>query len=165
VFGPEDHLTNRFARLMSLMPFYPVIASRTRFQPVYVRDLAQAIAAAALDPKTHGGKTYEIAGPEIFTMRGLSEAIARHAGLSPEFVDMPDFAANFLSWFGFLPGAPLTRDQWIMLQRDNIAAKKSKGLAAFGIEPTPLGAVAPDWLVRFRRGGRFAVRRDTTSAD
>jgi uncharacterized protein YbjT (DUF2867 family) len=164
VFGPEDQLTNRFATLMSLLPAYPVIAPRTRFQPVYVRDLARAIAAAALDPAAHAGKTYEIAGPEVMTMRQLTEAIARASGLSPALVDLPDFAAEALSYLGFLPGAPLTRDQWRMLGQDNVAAKKSAGLAAFGITPTPLAAVAGDWLGRFREGGRFAARRQASSA-
>ena len=158
VFGPEDRLTNRFATLMSRLPVYPVIAPSTRFQPVYVRDLAKAIVAAALDPKAHAGKTYEIAGPEVMTMRQLSERIAEIAGLSPTMVDMPDIAANGLSYLGFLPGAPLTRDQWLMLQKDNVAAKKSAGLSAFGIEPAPLAAEAPEWLARFREGGRFAAR-------
>jgi NADH dehydrogenase len=161
VFGPEDQLTNRFASLMALLPAYPVIAPNTRFQPVYVRDLARAIAAAALDPKPHAGKTYEIAGPEVMTMRQLAERIAAMSGQSPALIDLPDFAAEALSYFGFLPGAPITRDQWLMLQGDNVAAKKSKGLEAFGIKPTPLAAVAPDWLARFREGGRFAARRET----
>ena len=104
----------------------------TRFQPVYVRDLAQAIAASALDPARHGGKTYEIAGPQVMTMRELNAAIAKAAGQSPDLVDVPDFAADLMSRFGFLPGAPLTRDQWIMLQDDNVAAPKSTGLKAFG---------------------------------
>jgi NADH dehydrogenase len=73
---------------------------------------------------------------------------------------MPDIAANALSHLGFLPGAPLTHDQWLMLQTDNVAGKKAGGLAAFGIEPTPLEAVAPEWLARFREGGRFAARRE-----
>jgi len=163
VFGPEDQFTNRFARLMTLLPFYPVIAPNTRFQPVYVHDLAEAIAAAAMDPGRHAGKTYEIGGPEVMTMRELSAAIARHSGQHPEFVDLPDFAANMISYFGFLPGAPLTRDQWRMLQHDNVCAKKARGLDAFGITPTPLAAVAPDWLARFRHGGRFAARREYSS--
>ncbi len=163
VFGPEDQLTNRFASLMSLLPAYPVIAPKTRFQPVYVRDLAQAIAAAALDPQAHGGKTYEIAGPEVVTMRQLTEVIAEASGQSPMLFDLPDFAANAISYLGFLPGAPLTRDQWLLLQRDNVAAKKSRGLEAFGITPTPMAAVAPDWLARFRHGGRFAARREYSS--
>ena len=162
VFGPEDQLTNRFATLMSRLPIYPVIAPRTRFQPVYVRDLARAIAAAALDPKTHAGKTYDIAGPEVMTMRQLTQSIAEMSGQSPTLIDMPDFAADALSYLGFLPGAPLTRDQWLMLQRDNVAAKKTNGLFAFGITPTPLTAVAPEWLARFRQGGRFAARRETS---
>ena len=164
VFGPEDQLTNRFATLMSRLPVYPVIAPRTRFQPVYVRDLAKAIAAAALDPKAHAGKTYDIAGPEVLTMRQLTERIGALSGQSPTLVDLPDFAAGGLAHLGFLPGAPLTRDQWLMLQQDNVAAPKAKGLEAFGIAPTPLAAVAPEWLGRFREGGRFAARRETRSA-
>jgi len=162
-FGPEDQLTNRFASLMGLLPIYPVIAPGTRFQPVYVRDLGRAIVAAALDPAKHGGKTYEIAGPEVLTMWQLTEYVAEASGQSPMLVDLPDFAANAISYLGFLPGAPLTHDQWLMLQRDNVAAKKSAGLQAFGIKPTPLAAVAPDWLARFRHGGRFAARRQTSS--
>ncbi len=163
VFGPEDQLTNRFAKLMSLLPIYPVMAPKTRFQPVYVRDLAQAIAAAALKPGHHAGKTYEIGGPEVMTMRRLSEYIAVASGQSPHLIDMPDFAANALSYLGFLPGAPLTRDQWRMLQQDNVAPKKTMGLYAFGITPTPLAAVAEEWLARFRHGGRFAARHEYSS--
>jgi NADH dehydrogenase len=158
VFGPEDQLTNRFATLMSLLPVYPVIAPGTRFQPVYVRDLAQAISAAALDLATHAGKTYELAGPQVMTMRQLTEFIAEASGQSPALIDLPDFAANALSYLGALPGAPLTRDQWLLLQRDNVAANKAPGLAAFGITPTPLAAVANEWLARYREGGRFAAR-------
>jgi len=163
VFGPEDRLTNRFASLMSRLPIYPVIAPNTRFQPVYVRDLARAIADAALDPSRHATKTYEVAGPQVMTMRQLTEAVAAMSGQSPMLVDLPDFAANALSYLGFLPGAPLTRDQWLMLQRDNVAANKTAGLYAFGITPTPLAAVADEWLARFRRGGRFAARREYSS--
>jgi len=110
VFGPEDQLTNRFASLAQL-PLLPVIAPNTRFQPVYVRDLAQAIAASALDPATHGGQTYEIGGPQVMTMRQLNAAIAKEAGQSPGMIDVPNFAADLMSRFGFLPGSPLTRDQ------------------------------------------------------
>ena len=69
---------------------------------------------------------------------------------------MPNFAADLMSRFGFLPMAPLTRDQWISLQSDNVVAPDAKGLAAFGIDPVPLAAAAPEWLGRFREGGRFA---------
>lgn len=164
VFGPEDQLTNRFARLMALLPVYPVIAPDTKFQPVYVRDLAKAIADAALDPARHGGKTYDIAGPEVMTMRELTARIGKLSSQRRELVDMPAFASSALARMGFLPGAPLTWDQWLMLQQDNVAAAKSKGLAAFGITPTPLDAVAGEWLGRFREGGRFAARASSTNA-
>ena len=158
VFGPEDQLTNRFANLLALLPFYPVIAPATRFQPVYVRDLGKAIALAALDPATHGGKTYEIGGPDVLTMRELTAQIAALACQRTELVDMPDFAAAGLARLGFLPGAPLTWDQWLMLRQDNVCAKKSRGLDDFRIEPTPIDAVAGEWLGRFREGGRFSTR-------
>ena len=164
VFGPEDDLTNRFARLLALLPFYPVIAPETKFQPVYVRDLGQAIAVAALDPSKHRGKTYEIGGPDVLTMRELTAEIGRLAGHDRELISMPDFASAGLARLGFLPGAPLTWDQWLMLQRDNVAAKKSSGLAAFGIDSTPLDAVGGEWLGRFREGGRFAIRKTPMSA-
>lgn len=157
VFGPEDQLTNRFAGLLAMLPLYPVIAPKTRFQPVYVRDLAQAIAAAVLDPAQHRAKTYEIGGPQVMTMRELTAAIAAAAGQNTELVDMPDFVASLVSRFGFLPGAPLTRDQWISLQSDNVVGDDKSGLAAFAIDPVALAAVAPDWLGRFREGGRFAA--------
>ena len=157
VFGPEDEFTNRFAS-MARFPLLPVVAPKTRFQPVFVRDLGRAIAAAALDPKTHGGKTYELAGPEIMTMRDLNETVARMAGHDPHLVDVPDFVAGGMAFFGFLPGAPLTRDQWLMLQKDNVADGGATGFKAFGITPTPLAAVAPEWLGRYKTGGRFAPR-------
>jgi NADH dehydrogenase len=90
------------------------------------------------------------------TMREMNAAIAKAAGQSPDLVNVPNFAAELMALFGFLPGAPLTRDQWTMLQKDNVAAPKTKGLSAFGITPTPLASVAPEWLGRFRKGGRFA---------
>ena len=163
VFGPEDELTNRFAG-MAQLPFMPVIAAGRKFQPVYVRDLAQAIAEAALDPARHGGKSYDIGGPQTMSMRELHAAILQASGQQAEVVEMPDFVAGMIARFGWLPGAPLTRDQWLMLQQDNLPAAGSQGLEAFGIDPTPLGAVAPEWLGRFHKGGRFAARRINLTA-
>jgi NADH dehydrogenase len=158
VFGPEDEFTNRFAS-MARFPVLPVIAPRTRFQPVFARDLGRAISAAALDPKAHGGKTYELAGPEVMTMRDLNEEVARMAGHNPEILDLPNFIASGIALFSaFIPGLPLTRDQWIMLQKDNVASGDAPGFKAFGMTPTPLAAVAPDWLGRYKSGGRFAPR-------
>jgi uncharacterized protein YbjT (DUF2867 family) len=158
VFGPEDNLTNRFAA-MARLPFLPVIAAARKFQPVYVRDVAQAISAATLEPQVHSGKTNEIAGPQVLTMAELNQAIVELSGQDTEIVPVPDVFGNLLSRFGWMPGAPLTRDQWLMLQRDNVAAEDAPGLEAFGIVPTPLAAVAWEWLDRFRTGGKFSSRR------
>jgi NADH dehydrogenase len=157
VFGPEDQLTNRFATMANL-PFLPVIAAKRNFQPVYVRDLAKAIAMAALDPKRFGGQTYEIAGPQRMSMVELHRAILEITGQKPEITPVPDLFASAFSYLGWLPGAPLTRDQWLMLGRDNIASGELPGIEAFGIKPAPLGAVGQEWLGRFQ-GNRFAGRR------
>lgn len=156
LFGPEDDFTNRFARLAQF-PILPIVAPRTRLQPLHVRDLGNAVAMAALEPKRFGGKTFELGGPEAMTMRQLVERIAALAGQSPSIVELPDFAAAAIAAFGFLPGAPLTRDQWLMLQKDNVPAARAKGIDPFGIAPTALSA-AGEWLSRFRKGGRFAPR-------
>jgi len=163
VFGPEDALTNRFAG-MARLPVLPVIAAKRNFQPVYVRDLAQAIAGAALSPQTYGGKAYEIGGPQAMSMIELHRAVLDLTGQKPELVELPDLFGDLLSRLGFLPGAPLTRDQWLMLQRDNVPAKGSPGLEAFGIRPTPLAAVGYEWLGRFHRGGKLAGRRINLTA-
>jgi uncharacterized protein YbjT (DUF2867 family) len=158
VFGPEDELTNRFAGMASL-PVLPVIAAQRNFQPVFVRDLGKAIAMAALDPQRFGGKTFEIGGPQALSMLELHRAILEITGQTPEITPLPDFVGNLLSRFGFLPGAPLTRDQWLMLQRDNVPSGSHPGLEAFGIEPTPLASVGYEWLGRYHKGGKFGGRR------
>ena len=163
VFGPEDDLTNRFAGLARL-PFLPVIAAQRNFQPVYVRDLGNAIAMAALQPQEFGGKTYEIGGPQVMSMVELHQAILEITQQKPEIVHVPDVFASLMSRFGWLPGAPFTRDQWMMLQRDNVPSGELPGLEAFSIAPTPLAAVAYEWLGRFNRGGKFAGRRINLTA-
>jgi len=163
VFGPEDQLTNRFAA-MARLPFLPVIAARRNFQPVYVRDLAKAIAMAALDPQRFGGQTYEVGGPQVMSMVELHRAILEITGQQTEIVALPDLFASLLSKLGWLPGAPLTRDQWLMLQRDNLPSGGYPGLEAFGFRPTQLAAVAYEWLGRFQKGGKFAGRRINLTA-
>jgi len=158
VFGPEDELTNRFANMANL-PFLPVLAAKRSFQPVYVRDLGQAIGKAALEPLAHGGKVYEIGGPQVMSMVELHRVVLELTGQESDVVELPDAVGNWLSKFGWLPGAPLTRDQWLMLQRDNVPARGAPGLEAFGIRPTPLAAVGHEWLGRFHSGGKFAGRR------
>jgi uncharacterized protein YbjT (DUF2867 family) len=155
VFGREDQFTNRFAGLIRLLPVVPVIGARTRFQPVYVGDVAKAVAAALATP---GGQTLELGGPDIFSMLELNKWIARAIGRHPNFIEVPDIAAKLLAKStGWLPGAPISSDQLKMLGSDNIVTGID-GLAHYGIIPTPIDAVGPDWLTLFRKNGRFGTR-------
>lgn len=155
IFGQEDQFLNRFAQLIRLAPVVPVIGGATKFQPAYVVDVARAIAAAALDPDTHGGATYELGGPEVLSMEAINRWIATATGRSKAFVPVPDGIASLLA---LLPGGPITRDQLKMLATDNVVGAGAQGFAAFGIAPAPMAAVAQSWLVPYRRHGRFAGR-------
>jgi NADH dehydrogenase len=93
------------------------------------------------------------------TMVELIQAIVELSGQHSDVVPLPDLFGSLLSKVGWLPGAPLTRDQWLMLQRDNVPSGDLPGLEAFGIKPMPLAAVAYEWLDRFRKGGKLAGRK------
>lgn len=157
VFGPEDQFVNRFAGMIAGAPLVPVLRSAARFQPVYVGDVARAIVASIREPARHSGKIYELGGPDVLSMGALVRWIAQAIGRQPTIVDLPDAIGGLIAMMGFLPGAPITPDQWRMLRTDNVVADDAAGLAAFGIEPTPLATVAPTWLVRYRRHGRFTA--------
>lgn len=158
VFGPEDQFTNRFAAMARMIPvMLPVIAPETRFQPVYVADVAQAVAQAAMDPAGHRGTTYELGGPQTLSMMEINRFLLDAIGMSgKQTIAVPDMIARTMAKFGWLPGAPLSWDQWLSLQSDNVAAEGAKGFEAFGIAPRPLAALAENWLVQYRTHGRFA---------
>ena len=159
-FGQEDHFINRFAAMARLLPVVPVIRGGWRLQPVHVADVGRAIALAAVDPRSHGGKTYELGGPQVLTMLELNRWIAEATGRgSKPIVPIPDPVAGFLARAaGWLPGAPVTGDQWLMMQRDNVVSDGAAGFEAFGISPSPLAAIAEGWLTAYRRSGRFAAK-------
>lgn len=155
LFGREDRFINRFATMMRLSPVIPVIAPKAKFQPVYVGDAADAV-VAALAPGA-AGKTFELGGPEVLTMAALQRRVADATGRTPLFVDIPDAVASALaSGLGWAPGAPITKDQWLMLQTDNVVAAGASGLTQLGVTPTALADVTEGWLVQYRRHGRFA---------
>lgn len=154
LFGREDQFVNRFAGMIANMPVaVPVLRGEAKFQPVYVADVAQAIVKALIDPARLSGQTYSLGGPDVITMAGLFKWIGGAIGRDVAFVALPDAIGRLLP---FLPFAPITRDQWLMLEQDNVVPAGASGFAAFGITPTPLASVAPAWLVRFRKSGRFA---------
>lgn len=159
VFGQDDQFTNRFAGMIRMMPIVPVIGAQTKFQPVYVRDVAMAVCAAATAPHEHGGQLYEIGGPDRISMIDLNRWIAEQTGRERGFFEVPDMLGQTIAMAGnFLPGAPITLDQFRMLAKDNVVSTEENGLVALGVEPTPLATVAPDWLIQYRRHGRFGTQ-------
>ena len=159
LFGREDNFVNRFAGLARLAPVLPVISGGTKFQPVYAADVGRVVAAAALDPSRHRGEAYELGGPQVLTMRELIEYVGEATGHVRPLVDIPDPVGRLLARStGWLPGAPITWDQWLMLRRDNVVSPGAQGMEAFGLPGTPLAAVAEGWLTAYRRHGRFAAK-------
>jgi uncharacterized protein YbjT (DUF2867 family) len=157
VFGPEDDFFNRFAALARFLPALPLIGGgHTRFQPVYVGDVADAV-LAALEHKGAAGRVFELGGPRVYSFRELMEILLREIRRRRALINLPfalaKFEAFFLEW---LPRPPLTRDQVRLLERDNVVTPGLPGLVDLGIVPTALELILPTYLDRFRRGGRFA---------
>lgn len=158
VFGPEDGFLNRFAAMARMAPVMPVIEGDSRFQPVWVVDVARAAALAAQDPARFGGKVFELGGPTVYSFRDILAFVLSETQRSRPMLEVPGFAARLMATAGdILPGMPMTSDQLAMLGRDNVVGEGVAGLAAFGIEPTPMEAIAPAYLERYRRFGRFAA--------
>jgi NADH dehydrogenase len=156
VFGPEDNFFNRFAALTRVTPALPLIGGgTTKFQPVYVGDVAAAV-DAVLSREDSAGKTYDIAGPAVFTLRQLFEMILRETGRKRALISLPFGLASLKAFFlEFAPNPLLTRDQVRMLHHDAVAAPGNPGLIELGITPKALELVLPSYLDRYRRGGRL----------
>ena len=163
MFGPEDHFFNRFAGLARVMPALPLIGGgRTRFQPVFVGDVARAI-ADSVEGGTRPGTTYELGGPEIRTFRECLELMLREIDRKRLLVPLPfpvaSLAAHILQ---LLPKPLLTVDQVRLLRVDNVvseaAVREGRGFEALGIDPTSLAAMLPSYLGRFRPSGQFERR-------
>jgi NADH dehydrogenase len=161
VFGPEDQFTNRFAALAQMSPALPLIGGgATKLQPVYVGDVATAV-ADAVDGKTKAGATYELGGPEVLTLREIIETILEIAERKPMLISLPFGLAKLQATFlQFAPGAlKLTPDQVALLRSDNVVSDAAKAdgltLEGLGITPDSLEAIAPQYLWRFRATGQF----------
>lgn len=159
LFGPDDTFINRFAGLIAMLPAMPVFGPAAKLQPAFVGDAAVAAANALADPGQHGGKTYELCGPEVLTMLELNQRIAAAQGRQRWFIELPDaLSSAFATLTGWAPGAPLTSDQWQLLQAGNAASGKLPGLGALGVTAHPLGLYLDRWMVRFRKHGRFGEK-------
>ena len=152
VFGPEDQFFNRFAAMARISPVMPVIYGQTRFQPVYVGDVTDAVMAAIARPDA-AGVIYELAGPKVWSFRALIEWILVQTGRRRMLLELPPKLAQLQARvLEKLPGKLLTTDQLILLARDNVATTLP-GLAELGVTPTPVEQVVPLYLRRFRPGG------------
>lgn len=161
VFGPEDSFFNKFAWLARMLPALPLIGGgRTRFQPVFVGDVAGAIARCVQDPGTRG-RTYELGGPNIYTFRELMEIMLREIGRRRLLVPVPFFLASAKAFFLQIPSIVLpvdpilTMDQVTLLRSDNVVSEGALGLRDLGIAPDSVEAVIPSYLWRYRARGQF----------
>jgi NADH dehydrogenase len=151
VVGPEDNFFQRFARMNLLAPALPLIGGgTTKFQPLLVTDLTQAIFNVATS-ETAQGKTYELAGPETYTLRQLFELIGSTTKRCVCLLPLPSCVAGFIgSICDLLPLPPLvTKDQVRMLKTDSVVSDGAEGFAALGVTPTPITEELPTYLSRF----------------
>ena len=163
VFGAGDSFLNRFAAMASMSPALPLIGGGgTRFQPVHVGDVAQAIVRAVERPDA-AGRTFELGGPEIMTFEEVLKLVLRETRRRDGLIPLPFFAARAIgslaqvsSVVGIAP--VLTHDQVVLLEADNVVSDGAEGLTELGIEPTGIEAIAPSYLWRYRRGGQFSER-------
>jgi uncharacterized protein YbjT (DUF2867 family) len=163
VFGPEDKFFNRFAAMALISPVLPLIGGgHTKFQPVYVGDVADAIMAAATRVDAQG-TLYELGGPATYSFRELMELLLAEMGVKRLLVPLPWGLARFQAAIAeFIPGKPLTRDQVELLKHDNVASGTAPGLADLGVSPTAAEVILPTFLDRFRKGGRLGQQQGRT---
>jgi NADH dehydrogenase len=157
VFGPEDQFFNRFAGLIRFVPLvFPLYGGgKTRFQPVYVGDIATAV-ADVLEQPTTAGKTFEFAGPEVMTLREVLELVLRETQRRRALISVPLSLGRLQgAVLQFLPGKLLTRDQVLMLETDTVPGGNLPGLRELGITPSAPEAIVPSYLWRFRKHGQF----------
>jgi len=157
IFGPDGGILTMFADLIAKLPVLPDFAPDAPLQVVHVDDVAAAIATALVAPSDHAGKTYELAGPDRWTMMELNERIAKAQRRKRTFLPMPDGAS---AAFAALPGTPMGTDQWHMLKAGSVASGDHPGFDALGIQPRPLELVIDRYMVHHRKHGRFAEKMD-----
>ncbi len=168
IFGPEDSFFNRFASLARILPVLPVIGGDTKLQPVFVGDVAQAI-AAAVEGRAQLGTIYELGGPEVKTLRQLIQFVCDTTGRRRLLLPLTFGVAHLMAWalevaktvsMGLLPDTFLTtRDQVLLLRSDNIVSPEAwnsgRTLQGLGITPKAIETIVPAYLVRFRKTGQF----------
>ncbi|MCG7623715.1 complex I NDUFA9 subunit family protein [Epibacterium sp. Ofav1-8] len=162
IFGAEDQFFNRFAAMTRFGPILPIAGGESRFQPVYVDDVAQAAVAGLTGEITPG--VYELGGPEVKSFSALMQDMLAVIHRRRLVVSLPHVVARVMAWsfdlaqsisFGLFENTLLTRDQLKNLKNDNVVAEGAKGFAELGIEPVALVSVLPDYLWKFRPSGQY----------
>ncbi|RUU30079.1 MULTISPECIES: complex I NDUFA9 subunit family protein [unclassified Mesorhizobium] len=159
-FGPEDSFFNRFANMARYSPVLPLIGGgQTKFQPVYVGDVAEAV-ARSVDGKVQGGRVYELGGPQVLTFKECMQEMLAMIDRKRLLVSVPWWVANMqASILGLLPNPLLTKDQVLQLREHNIvsdaATREDRTLAGLGIQPQSIGSILPSYLWRYRAAGQF----------
>ena len=169
VFGPDDDFFNRFAGLARLLPVLPLIEGETRFQPVYVKDVAEAV-ARAVESDAFDGKVLELGGPAVLTMRAIWEQMLRITRRKRLLLPVPRFIARIQALvLQFLPKPLLTPDQLRALCVDNVvsaeAIAEGRTFEGLGIVPTSTDAILPAYLARFRKRGQFEPGAEPLAQD
>ena len=168
IFGNEDGFFNRFAGMARLGPILPVVGAETRFQPVYVDDVARAAVMGITGQAAPG--VYELGGPDVATFRDLMKQMLAVIKRRRLVLNMPFFVASMIGGvldgvqaltLGLIKNKMLTRDQVRNLRNDNVVSPDAKGLADLGITPTALGAVLPEYLWRYRPSGQYSAIKDS----
>lgn len=168
IFGSEDGFFNRFAAMTRMGPVLPVVGANTRFQPVYVDDVAQAAVKAVKGDAAPG--VYELGGPEVDTFRGLMGRMLKVIQRRRAVVNMPFFVAGIMGFvfdmieavtLGLIENKMITRDQVRSLRHDNVVSPSARGFADLGITPTAMEAVLPEYLWRYRPSGQYAAIKDS----
>ncbi|MGP1355790.1 complex I NDUFA9 subunit family protein [Roseicyclus sp.] len=168
VFGPEDEFFNRFARMTRFGPVLPVVGADTRFQPVYVDDVARAAVKGVLGEAQPG--VYELGGPEVRTFRELMQMMLRIIRRRRLIVNMPFWVAGIMGTvfdglqavtLGLFRNGLLTRDQVRNLRRDNVVGEGRRGLEDLGIAPVAMELVLEDYLWPYRPSGQYAAIKES----
>ena len=168
IFGTEDGFFNRFAAMTRMGPILPVVGANTRFQPVYVDDVAQAAVKAVLGQASPG--IYELGGPEVDTFRGLMGRMLNVVKRRRAIVNVPFFLARIMAFgfdmvqavtLGLIENKMITRDQVRNLRVDNVVSEGARGFADLGIAPTAMEAVLPEYLWRYRPSGQYAAIKES----
>jgi NADH dehydrogenase len=157
LFGVDDQFLNLFAGFM-VLPVLPVFAPTAQLQPLDVDDAALAVGNVLANTAAYAGRTFELGGAEVLSVIELNRRIARATGRSPVFIALGDGLGKLIA---AMPLTPISRDQYALLRKGNVASAQMPGIGDLGVQPRPLSLFLDRWLVTYRKNGRFGTKSRT----